>query len=235
MSATNFGSPVALVRPITLLVSILALTACQDGELNLPFLGGDAAEETTSQTAPTGSTTEQDVEAPDVFSVTEEGLWDGRPSLGGIWVAHPDVEEPERVVIRNETTGESVVGALFRRERDNPGPALQVSSDAAEQLGMLAGAPQLLNVVALRREAVPTTPPIAAPDPDFIAAETVTPDAPAAVTETPLDAIDPAATIDPAVTPDVAPLGAPLDAMADPLVSAAAAIEAAEAEQAASN
>ena len=41
---------------------------------------------------------ERDVEAPGVFQVTEAGLWDGRPSLGGVWVAHPDVTEPERVI-----------------------------------------------------------------------------------------------------------------------------------------
>jgi hypothetical protein len=32
---------------------------------------------------------ERDVEAPEVFDVTDAGLWDGRPSLGGVWVAHP--------------------------------------------------------------------------------------------------------------------------------------------------
>ena len=99
----------------------------------------------------TGPTVEREVEAPEVFSVTEDGLWDGRPSLGGIWVAHPDVAEPERVIIRNSANGQSTIGALFRRERENPGPALQVSSDAAEELGMLAGAPAPLSVIALRR------------------------------------------------------------------------------------
>jgi len=44
---------------------------------------------------------ERDVEAPDVFDVTDLALWDGRPSLGGVWVAYPDNIEPERVIIRN--------------------------------------------------------------------------------------------------------------------------------------
>jgi hypothetical protein len=71
---------------------------------------------------------ERDVEAP--FQVTEAGLWDGRPSLGG--VGSPiRRREPERVIIRNQTNGTFVIGALFRRERDNPGPSLRVSSDAA--------------------------------------------------------------------------------------------------------
>ncbi|MBE0454046.1 SPOR domain-containing protein [Roseovarius autotrophicus] len=95
---------------------------------------------------------ERDVEAPQVFQKTDMGLWDGRPSLGGVWVAHPDVTDPERVIIRNTANGTFVIGALFRRERDMPGPAFQVSSDAAVTLEMLAGAPAQLNVTALRRE-----------------------------------------------------------------------------------
>ena len=92
------------------------------------------------------------------FQSPKHGLWDGRPSLGGVWVAHPDVTDPERVIIRNQANGKFVIGALFRRERDNPGPRLQVSSDAAAALEMLAGAPSTLNVTALRREEVAEAP-----------------------------------------------------------------------------
>ncbi len=101
--------------------------------------------------AATGPLVERDVEAPEIFSVTDDGLWDGRPSLGGVWVAHPDVNDPERVIIRNQSNGKFVVGALFRRERDIPGPSLQISSDAATALGILAGAPTKLNVTALSK------------------------------------------------------------------------------------
>jgi cell division septation protein DedD len=136
---------------------LMATTACEQ----LGGIGGEAAVEGEAPALPLlgGATEERDVEAPEVFQKTENGLWDGRPSLGGVWVAHPDVTDPERVIIRNETNGKFVIGALFRRERDNPGPALQVSSDAAEELGMLAGSPATLNVVALRREAAPVAPP----------------------------------------------------------------------------
>lgn len=99
------------------------------------------------------SASERDVEAPEVFDVTDEGLWDGRPSLGGVWVAHPEATDPERVMIRNAETGRFVIGALFRRERENPGPPLQVSSEAAAALDLLAGNPTSLQVTALRREA----------------------------------------------------------------------------------
>lgn len=79
----------------------LALSGCTDGE-DFNFLNKSAAQETAAPTA--GQTTklvERDVEAPEVFSTSEAGLWDGRPSLGGVWAAHPDVGEPERVIIRN--------------------------------------------------------------------------------------------------------------------------------------
>lgn len=131
-------------------------------------------------------TVERDVEAPDVFSATEAGLWDGRPSLGGVWVAHPDVTDPERVIIRNTTNDKFVVGALFRRERDIPGPRLQISSDAAEALGMLAGAPAQLNVTALRKEEVSVAPDVVPIEADSVSA-------PAEVTATPLDPIESAA------------------------------------------
>lgn len=125
--------------------------------------------------------TERDIEAPEVFQATEAGLWDGRPSLGGVWVAHPDVTEPERVIIRNEQNGKFVIGALFRRERETPGPRLQVSSDAAAAVGMLAGQPTNLNVVALRREEVieeAPAPEAALSEPDLDTTQVPVPAAP---------------------------------------------------------
>ncbi len=134
-----------------MLVSVLALSACEDGA-NLGFLKPKPTESAVVGSSRT-QLVERDVEAPDVFQVNEAGLWDGRPSLGGVWVAHPDAKDPERVIIRNTANGKFVIGALFRREREIPGPRLQISSDAAAALGMLAGAPVELNVTALRREA----------------------------------------------------------------------------------
>lgn len=129
----------------------VGLTACEGQDafdlLNATSTGDDASQTTASQAG--GQAVE--AEAPDVFGVSDTGLWDGRPSLGGVWVAYPDVADPERVVIRNQANGSFVIGALFRRERDNPGPRFQVSSDAAEALNILAGQPTELEVVALRR------------------------------------------------------------------------------------
>lgn len=168
------------------LVAVLGLSAC-DGTGKFNFAtpaGGDSASGAVTSTGNTTQLIERDVEAPDVFQVTGSGLWDGRPSLGGVWVAHPTVVDPERVIIRNEANGKFVIGALFRRERENPGPALQVSSDAAEALGLLAGAPANLNVTALRRQEAPV---VAAPEattdfgePDEIAATPLDPIAGAA-------------------------------------------------------
>ena len=117
--------------------------------------------EDTSNDAPSTVTNlvEREVEAPDVVSISEAGVWDGRPSLGGIWVAHPDAKDPEKVIIRNPQNGKFVIGALFRREREFSGPSLQLSSDAADALGILAGQPTNVSVVALRRQTVPVETP----------------------------------------------------------------------------
>lgn len=143
-------------------VALAALSACQMA----PGAGGAAVDgapgaempaEGAAATAPAGPAQrviERDVEAPDVFQQQEAGLWDGRPSLGGVWVAHPAATDPERVLIRNTRTGATVIGALFRRERDNPGPRFQVSSEAAGALGILAGAPTDIQVTALRLQRV---------------------------------------------------------------------------------
>lgn len=141
--------------------AMLSLAGCEGGFAPFGAKGDEAGEMTA---APAGGATrlvERDVEAPQVFQASDQGLWDGRPSLGGVWVAYPSVTDPERVIIRNPANGKFVIGALFRREREMPGPKLQVSSDAAAALDMLAGQPVKLDVTALRREEVAdeTLPP----------------------------------------------------------------------------
>lgn len=189
-----------------------------------------------SQTAPQGSSAAAslapaaatgDIEAPEVFQTTDTALWDGRPSLGGIWVASPDVQDPERVVMVNPTNGKTVQGALFRRERDNPGPRLQMSSDAAEALGMLAGQPVEIKVTALRR-AEPAPEPEPAPAAEGAAtAEVPVPDGTAATADAP---VDEAAATAAAATAALAATGA---AVADPATPAAdGAVEAASTDPA---
>jgi len=140
-------------------VAALALMGCEPGTGGLATtpVGGETAAPAKAQKST--RLVDRDVEAPEVFQVTDDALWDGRPSLGGVWVASPDTKDPERVIMRNPANGKFVIGALFRRERDNPGPALQISSDAAAALGLLAGAPGKLSVTALRREEAPDEAP----------------------------------------------------------------------------
>ncbi|WP_071798358.1 SPOR domain-containing protein [Natronohydrobacter thiooxidans] len=129
---------------LAVVVSI-SLAGCMDGSGSRSGTNGNGA-------ARSAGPMDRDIEDPRVFSKRENGLWDGRPSLGGVWVAHPDVRSPERVIIRNTENGQETIGALFRRERMNPGPSFQVSGEAANAVGMLAGAPTVIEVVALRTE-----------------------------------------------------------------------------------
>ncbi len=153
-------------------VLFVVLAGCEEG-FELQSSGSDEkAAETADQSDKielfpnANSENQRDVEAPEVFRVSEAGLWDGRPSLGGIWVAHPDVTQPERVVIKNTSNNKEITGALFRRERNLPGPALQVSSAAAEKLGMTAGSPTRVEVVALKRVAIQPEPAPEEPKPE---------------------------------------------------------------------
>ncbi|MBT0958913.1 SPOR domain-containing protein [Alphaproteobacteria bacterium KMM 3653] len=178
-----------ILHSISAIALVVALAGCDDaGQFSFDGLKkqGDAGGDVTAsaQRPAASRLVEQDVEAPDVFQATDSGLWDGRPSLGGVWVAYPGVAEPERVIIRNEANGKFVIGALFKRERENPGPKVQVSSDAAAALGMLAGSPAELNITALRRSEAPAAPELAPEGEDIAAAI----DAPEAIEAAPLNA-----------------------------------------------
>lgn len=197
---------------IGLTVAVLAtgfgLAGCSEGGQPFSFGRGGDETETAEPTADvTTRLVERDVEAPDVFSLAEMGLWDGRPSLGGVWVADASVSNPERAIIRNPANGKFVIGALFRRERETPGPRIQVSSDAAAALGILAGQPAELSVIALRREEVaPEVPAEAAtPAPVASAPETISATPLADVTTTAAAAIAAAEATEPAVAATAAP------------------------------
>jgi len=190
------------LRGALLLGAALSLAACEGTKM--PFgigsgsgSGSGSAEGAPVRQASSATLVDRDVEAPEVFEVSDQGLWDGRPSLGGVWVAHPDVKDPERVIIRNPANGKFIIGALFRRERDMPGPRLQVSSDAAGALDMLAGQPAALQVTALRREE--SAGEVAETDPAIAAAEPIAQTPIGAVASAAIDRADPPAT--PSATP----------------------------------
>lgn len=160
---TTAGPARAALRPLVQLLlaggAALALAGCVAGsDSSEAAAPGEVAAPKTQRST---RIVERDVEAPQVFQVSDQALWDGRPSLGGVWVASPDVTDPERVIMRNPANGKFVIGALFKRERDNPGPKLQISSDAADALGLLAGQPAKLSVTALRREQAESKAPAA--------------------------------------------------------------------------
>ncbi len=163
------------MRRLMVAVAVTALlTGCQEGKGPLAAKAppDGAAQGVVPATSKSVKLVDRDVEDPSIFQATDQALWDGRPSLGGVWVASPDAKDPERVILRNTANGKFVIGALFRRELDNPGPKLQISSDAAAALGLLAGEPGKVSVTALRREeAAKTTPD--ANKPILDAAETV--------------------------------------------------------------
>jgi len=144
-------------------IGLLALAGCDRTSFSNLLKNEKApaapAEDTVVPTTPAAGDV---VEAPEVFDVTATALWDGRPSLGKVWVAYEGAD-PASVIIRNVATGKSVRGALFRRERFFPGPPFQMSSDAAAALGILAGQPAKIHVTALKE--VTQAPPPAAPAP----------------------------------------------------------------------
>lgn len=201
--ATGFSKATAAA-----LTSILALSACEEGVNPFSRFDTNPTQQAGIASIQEGAV-ERDVEAPEVFSISDRGLWDGRPSLGGVWVAHPDVQDPERVIVRNESNGAFVIGALFRRDRLTPGPSIQVSSDAAVELRMLAGQPADLSVIALRREQVPVSTPVE----DIALAEAVQGDI---ETQT----LDPVASAAAAIEAAPAP-EAPSPAPAEPVAAAA--------------
>lgn len=146
------------VRAVYLSAVVLSLAACEDG-FNLGSGGSSETNAAAPATINTSDGAVRDVERPDIFNTTEEALWDGRPSLGGIWVAHPDVTTPERAIVTNTSTNQRIAAALFRRERANPGPRIQLSSDAASALNILAGAPTEVTIVAVRQEEIEVQEP----------------------------------------------------------------------------
>ena len=138
-----------IFRKVVIVSSALSiLTGCtvQDGFSQSPLSGEGLSADASSSS----KLIERDIEAPEVFQLTGSGLWDGRPSLGGVWVAHTSAQSAERVIIRNGESGKFVIGALFRSDSVKEGLRFQMSADTAQALGVLASQPVNLDVTALR-------------------------------------------------------------------------------------
>jgi hypothetical protein len=132
-------------------VAASALSGCEQPGAAVPV----APTETASAAAPSASIPDAVIADtdPDAFDLTESTYWDGRPSLGGLWVAHPLADKPMRARIINEDTGASADGALFRRDAALPGPPIMLSYDAARAIGVKAGIVTQIRIVALKDEA----------------------------------------------------------------------------------
>lgn len=217
--------------PKIIVASLLALAGCGETSAvstEAEFPGDEMVVETI----------ETDVIAPEAFSITDKALWDGRPTFGGVWIAYPNIETPERVRITNPTNDKSVIGALYRRERDFPGPQIELSADAAAALGVVAGTPAELNIVALRRVEVevdvprssipqPMTVPLRRPGSVVVPEPPAEVAAPEAPEETPVVAVPtpPSAAETPAVAatplPPIAPVVEAAEPVAPPVAQAA--------------
>lgn len=194
--------------------ALLAIAAC---EPVVESQQAPAPSQTPTATTTQAAAVEVATPRPDLYSVRALAAWDGRPSLGGAWIAHPDVTSAERASITEVATGRTITAALFRRDPSIPGPPFQLSADAAQQLGIQPGVSVELDVVAVRMTTV--TPPQPAPVVEPAIAEA----APAAVEQ-----VEPAETLiatapepRPELTPAVEPTPAPEPAAPAPTNGAA--------------
>ncbi len=218
------GNPRFLVKGILSVSAAGILSACATTEAGVSS-NARSTDELLSQTITT------DIAAPEAFSIQDKALWDGRPTFGGVWLAYPGIDTPERVRITNPENGSTVIGALYKREDGFPGPNIELSADAASALGVLAGVPTELNIVALRRQEVVVEVPqdeiqvgiFGAPvrrpgtEPVAVAVEDPVAETPAADTETLVAAVEAAVAIEtPAVEATALPPVAAQPAAATP-------------------
>ena len=102
---------------------------------------------------------------PEILDLSASVIWDGEQTLGGNWISHPDVDSPERVLIKNISNGKSIVGAIFQQTKKmKTGPAV-ISSDAAKALNIAQNDQTKVQIIAVRAaERTSITPTIAEPN-----------------------------------------------------------------------
>ena len=88
-------------------------------------------------------------EKPKILDISASVIWDGSQTLGGNWVSHPDINTPERVLIKNTTNGKSVVGAVFQQNKNLNKGLAAISSDAAKALGIANNTETKLQIIAI--------------------------------------------------------------------------------------
>ena len=93
---------------------------------------------------------ENDVEAPEIFNAEGLAYWDGQSSLGGVWITHPNIDQPTRVLIKDKYGNSSVIGAIFNRSSNIDEKRMLLSSEAAASLGVKKNENRIITVTALR-------------------------------------------------------------------------------------
>ena len=105
---------------------------------------------------------------PEAFHAAGLAVWDGAPTLPGIWIAHPMAQTARRVRLTNDETGVRVDAAMFRRDPNLSGPRIVISSEAAERLGLEPGQGTRITIegLAYRVDAGATVAGLPAPAPN---------------------------------------------------------------------
>ena len=101
-------------------------------------------------------------EKPEILDISASVIWDGEQTLGGNWISHPNVDSPERVLIKNISNGKSIVGAIFQQTKKMETETAVISSDAARALGISKNKQIKVQIIAVRvAEGTSQTPKIA--------------------------------------------------------------------------
>ncbi len=90
-------------------------------------------------------------EKPEILDISTSVFWDGKQTLGGNWISHPDVDSPERVLIRNIANGKSIVGAIFQQSKKIKSGSAQISSDAAKSLKIDKNEQTKVQIIAIKK------------------------------------------------------------------------------------
>ena len=89
-------------------------------------------------------------EKPEILDISASVIWDGEQTLGGNWISHPNVDSPERVLIKNISNGKSIVGAIFQQTKKMETENAVISSDAARALGISKNNQTKVQIIAVR-------------------------------------------------------------------------------------
>ena len=89
-------------------------------------------------------------EKPEILDISASVSWDGEQTLGGNWISHPDVDSPERVLIKNIANGKSIVGAIFQQTKKLNTGSAKISSDAAKSLNISKNEKTEVKIIAIK-------------------------------------------------------------------------------------